>query len=228
MFVFVDPSGLQSDKLDAALPDLNSTKRRRSPPNVLGRSPKKSRKELQLQNSTLHVPQSKKQVNVETRQKHPVNETVTKVTDSLLETELNIRKSEQHNIFGSTSSFQSACKRQALKAKSITGLGDIENALLPLSLQEFSDPELEQRSRQEQEDYEFALKLQSELNANESQNRSYELRSIVSLSPKKKQSKVTTPRGKTKPKPPTSSLKKEKRRQCTLEESMSFSVKMEL
>lgn len=86
---------------------------------------------------------------------------------------------------------------------------------------------VERRYQQEQKDYEYALQLQKELNAAESQHRTYELRSIAPLTPKKNPSKIVTPRRKAKARAaPTSA--KEKRRQCTLEESMGFSVKMEL
>lgn len=111
------------------------------------------------------------------------------------------------------------------KLKPSNGVDDI----LPLTLEEFSgSAALEKRYQQEQEDYEYALKLQKELNALQNQSRSYELRSIVSLSPKKSQPNIVTPRRKAKPKQTNSTGKKEKRRQCTLEESMGFSVKMEL
>lgn len=196
-------------KRDSKSPNENTpvqnVKRDRSPSDMQGKTPKKSRRESPRKNPKPKTVQGKLFSNQKLKSKK---------TDS--DSEADCEREFEHLT--------------GLESTSTSGSLNIETlpttTSKPLSINGLINRN-DNRYRQEQEDYEFALKLQEELNALENQGRSYELRSVGN-SPKKPQTKIVTPRNKSKPKTASSSGKKEKRRQCTLEESMNFSVKMEL
>lgn len=195
------------------------TKRGRSPTGRVDRSPKRAKKESPkkpLRAETI-------QPSVGTKHKKSPGKQQMHRESSDSETDCEGEFENRKEAGNSTK----VTPKRPLKSNPINGMYNIEGTLVPLSLEDLTENEqVERRYRQEQKDYEFALQLQEELNAAESQNRTYELRSIAPLTPKKNQSKIVTPRRKAKPRVAPSSAK-EKRRQCTLD-GMGFSVKMEL
>ncbi|XP_034238158.1 E3 ubiquitin-protein ligase rnf168-like [Thrips palmi] len=217
-----DPSSEPSTSQGEATSPISKkdNKRRRSPTGPVGKSPKRGKKESPkklTRAQTIQTIVGAEQKNSPGKQQ---NEEGASDSETDCEGEFEHRKVVDSSTEDSP--------KKLPKSKPVNGLYNIEGTLLPLSLEDLTENEqVERRYRQEQKDYEFALQLQKELNATESQNRTYELRSIAPLTPKKNQSKIVTPRRKPKPRvAPTTA--KEKRRQCTLEESMGFSVKMEL
>lgn len=213
------PSTSHSDISQTSPVSKKDSKRGRSPTCLFGKSPKRAKKESPRKSPRIQ------NIQTSVAAKHKNSPGKMRIEEGASDSETDCEGEFEHHKNLEKSTKESP--KRLTKTNTVGGLYNIEGTFVPLSLEDLSEnDQVEERYRQEQKDYEFALQLQKELNAAQTVNRTYELRSIAPLTPKKNQSKMT-PRRKPKPRvAPTSG--KEKRRQCTLEESMGFSVKMEL
>lgn len=198
----------------------DSPKRReRSPSSSMEKSPKRRRVSI-LEPVRLKLKNLQKSM----------KEKLLKDSDSGRETDYE-EGDESNDSFGKPSLYKSSplLAKKPFQFKPKNGLSDLKNCLLPLTLQDLTESaQVEQKYHQEQADYEYAMKLQNELNAFADQNKTYDLRKNVVSFPSKSTQTKATPRRQGRTKTSASASKNEKRRQCTLEESISFSVKMKL